>query len=85
METISKAPQQLMLLLLRGYRLFLSPWMGQRCRFHPTCSNYASESFEVFGFTKGLAYTLHRLCRCHPWAQGGCDPVPTSTKGDYKS
>jgi len=62
--------------LVRMYQLLLSPWLGPRCRFHPSCSCYAIESFERHGAWKGLGLTLHRLGRCHPFHPGGVDPVP---------
>jgi hypothetical protein len=62
--------------IVKGYRLFLSPWLGSACRFEPTCSKYAIESLELHGAAIGSYLTLHRLCRCHPWCAGGLDPVP---------
>lgn len=62
--------------IVKGYRLFLSPWLGSACRFEPTCSRYALEALEVHGAAKGSYLTLHRLGRCHPWCAGGVDPVP---------
>lgn len=67
---------RLLTLLIRGYRLFLSPWLGSSCRFEPTCSVYALQAIEVFGATKGSYLMLHRIGRCHPWCEGGLDPVP---------
>ncbi|MFN5802755.1 MAG: membrane protein insertion efficiency factor YidD [Burkholderiales bacterium] len=61
---------------LRAYRFFLSPWIGQQCRFWPSCSNYASESIEKHGAIAGTYLASKRLLRCHPWCQGGHDPVP---------
>ena len=52
-------------------------WMGLRaCRFYPSCSQYSSQAFERFGFFKAAGFTLHRLLRCHPFVQGGYDPLP---------
>ena len=62
--------------IVKGYRLFLSPWLGSACRFEPTCSRYSIEALEVHGAAKGSYLTLHRLCRCHPWCEGGLDLVP---------
>ncbi|WKZ13213.1 MAG: membrane protein insertion efficiency factor YidD [Gammaproteobacteria bacterium] len=64
------------LCLIRGYQLFLSPWLGARCRFLPTCSEYAAESIRRFGFVRGLGLGLRRIMRCHPFCSGGYDPVP---------
>ncbi|QIL84052.1 membrane protein insertion efficiency factor YidD [Diaphorobacter sp. HDW4A] len=62
--------------LVRGYRLLLSPWLGSACRFEPTCSVYALEALEKHGAAGGSYLTIARLARCHPWCDGGHDPVP---------
>lgn len=62
--------------LVKAYRLLLSPWLGQGCRFEPTCSVYAIEALERHGAAAGSYLTLRRLVRCQPWCQGGHDPVP---------
>lgn len=62
--------------LVKLYRLFLSPFIGQHCRFTPTCSQYAIEALQVHGGIKGTYLAAHRLSRCHPWCEGGYDPVP---------
>ena len=61
---------------VRAYRLVLSPWLGNGCRFQPTCSVYALEALERYGGLKGGYLMAHRLCRCHPWGGSGYDPVP---------
>jgi putative membrane protein insertion efficiency factor len=61
---------------VRAYRYFLSPWLGSACRFEPTCSAYALDALGRHGAARGLALTLGRLGRCHPWCAGGFDPVP---------
>jgi hypothetical protein len=71
----------LLLLLLRGYQLGISPFLGQTCRFYPTCSNYAIEAIGVHGTVKGSWLTAKRLCKCHPWHSGGVDPVPQKSSG----
>jgi putative membrane protein insertion efficiency factor len=63
--------------LVKGYRLLLSPWLGSACRFTPTCSAYALQALEQHGAAAGSYLTLARLGRCHPWCQGGIDPVPS--------
>jgi len=68
--------KQLLLLALRGYRFFLSPFIGNQCRFAPTCSVYAMEAIERFGAARGGMLAVRRLARCHPWHAGGWDPVP---------
>ena len=66
----------LIIQLIRGYRFLLSPWLGNHCRFHPTCSEYAITAVERFGALRGCWLALMRLLRCHPWSPGGLDPVP---------
>ncbi|RYF06176.1 MAG: membrane protein insertion efficiency factor YidD [Comamonadaceae bacterium] len=62
--------------IVRAYRLFLSPWLGSACRFEPTCSAYSLQALERYGAAAGSYLTLRRLVRCHPWCDGGHDPVP---------
>lgn len=62
--------------LVKGYRLLLSPWLGSSCRFTPSCSAYSLEALEQHGAAGGTYLTLARLVRCHPWCEGGHDPVP---------
>lgn len=66
--------------LVKGYRLLLSPWLGQSCRFEPTCSVYAIGALEQHGAAKGSYLTLRRIARCQPWCEGGHDPVPPKTQ-----
>jgi putative membrane protein insertion efficiency factor len=66
----------LLIVLLRGYRLLISPLYGQVCRYHPSCSAYALDAVREHGSIRGSWLTLRRLGRCHPWAAGGYDPVP---------
>lgn len=68
--------KKLLLLLLRGYQLGISPFLGQNCRFYPTCSNYALEAVREHGALRGGFLATRRLCKCHPWHPGGLDPVP---------
>jgi len=65
-----------LLFVLRAYRLALSPWLGNQCRFAPTCSQFAIEAIERFGPWRGLWLAAGRVLRCHPWHAGGWDPVP---------
>ena len=65
-----------LIVLVKGYRLLLSPWLGSACRFTPTCSAYSLQALEQHGAAAGTYLTLARLGRCHPWCQGGSDPVP---------
>ena len=62
--------------LLTGYRRFVSPLLGQRCRFYPSCSAYALEAVQVHGALRGSWLAARRLSRCHPFHPGGLDPVP---------
>jgi hypothetical protein len=64
--------------LIRFYQLTLSPFIGNRCRFHPSCSHYAMEAVETHGALKGSWLALRRLGRCHPFHPGGFDPVPAA-------
>lgn len=67
---------KLIITLIRAYRLVLSPWLGQQCRFHPTCSQYALQAVEQHGPYHGSWLAIKRLASCHPWHTGGIDPVP---------
>lgn len=62
--------------LVRAYRYLLSPWLGNRCRYHPSCSEYAIEAIQKHGALKGFKLAVWRVLRCHPWCDGGHDPVP---------
>jgi len=68
--------QVILLFLIKIYRFLISPWVGQHCRFHPTCSCYAETAIERFGAARGSYLTTRRLLKCHPWHPGGFDPVP---------
>ncbi|ESQ14462.1 MAG TPA: membrane protein insertion efficiency factor YidD [Chromatiaceae bacterium] len=63
-------------LLIRTYQLVVSPFLGNHCRFYPSCSQYAIEAIDRFGTLRGSLLALRRLSRCHPWHAGGFDPVP---------
>lgn len=69
-------PRRALVGLVKSYRLLLSPWLGNTCRFEPTCSVYAIAALERHGAWVGSYLTLKRLGRCGPWCAGGCDPVP---------
>ena len=66
----------------RGYKLTLSPLIGQQCRFLPTCSDYGRDALIQHGPIKGGWLTLRRVCKCHPWGGSGYDPVPPRSKKD---
>lgn len=61
---------------IRGYQLFVSPWLPAACRYQPTCSEYAIEALRRYGAFKGSRLAIMRLLRCHPWGGQGADPVP---------
>ncbi len=61
--------------LIKLYQITISPLLGVRCRFHPSCSNYSQQAIETYGVVKGIGRSVHRLCRCHPFNAGGYDPV----------
>ena len=67
--------QTLLIALLRGYKTFLSPWLPSACRFRPTCSEYMLEAIAAHGSRRGVWMGLKRLGRCHPFREGGYDPV----------
>ncbi|WP_370289308.1 membrane protein insertion efficiency factor YidD [Nocardioides sp.] len=65
--------------LVRAYQLVVSPFLGQTCRYYPSCSSYAVTALERHGALRGGWLALRRLLRCHPWSPGGVDHVPEST------
>ncbi|XVN44153.1 MAG: membrane protein insertion efficiency factor YidD [Rickettsia hoogstraalii] len=71
---------KILLLLLRFYQYFISPILGNNCRFHPTCSEYAKEAITTHGTLKGLWLTFKRIIKCQPFCNGGYDAVPLSIK-----
>lgn len=74
-------PRWLLIMAVRGYRLFFKAWLGNRCRFEPSCSAYALTALQRFGAAQGSLITGQRLLRCHPWCAGGHDPVPQHKAG----
>jgi putative membrane protein insertion efficiency factor len=70
-----KVARNLVLLMLRGYKCAISPWLPVSCRYVPTCSEYAMEAVERYGARRGTWMALVRLLRCHPFARSGFDPV----------
>jgi len=81
LERIARLPVTVLTGLVRAYRFFLSPWLGSSCRFEPTCSAYSLQALEAHGAAAGTYWTLARLVRCHPWCEGGHDPVPARPGG----
>ena len=63
-------------MFIRGYQYLISPWLGPHCRFHPSCSDYWLQALERHGLIRAVWLGLRRIGRCHPWCEGGFDPVP---------
>ncbi len=70
---------RLLVWILRGYQLAISPMLGPKCRFYPSCSQYAIEALRTHGAARGSWLAARRVCRCHPWHDGGHDPVPPAS------
>ncbi len=81
-ERGKSAATWLLLLLVRFYITFLSPFLGGACRFYPSCSNYAAEAIAHHGARHGISLALRRLLRCNPFTKGGFDPVPDEISSD---
>ncbi len=64
------------IILIKLYQWIISPWLGSKCRYTPTCSHYGIEALKKYGPIKGLWLTIKRISRCHPWGGHGYDPVP---------
>ena len=76
LNALWRLPRRALVGLVRLYRLLLSPWVGQSCRFAPTCSVYAIQALERHGAIVGAGLAGWRILRCNPWCHGGCDEVP---------
>ncbi|RMG48708.1 MAG: membrane protein insertion efficiency factor YidD [Acidobacteria bacterium] len=82
---LTRAPSVLLLALIRGYRLLVSPWLGRNCRYLPSCSVYAEMAIEEWGAIRGTLLAVRRVARCHPFSRTGLDlpprrPVPPSRR-----
>ena len=66
--------------LIKGYRYLISPLLGQSCRYFPSCSEYSIEALKTFGFFKGLYLSFKRILSCHPWCDGGYEPIKKEMK-----
>lgn len=75
---------RLLTLLVRGYQVVLSPLLGPRCRFYPSCSSYAVQALSTHGALKGSWLAGRRLLRCHPWNPGGVDHVPPAGRFTWR-
>jgi putative membrane protein insertion efficiency factor len=76
--------RRILLWIIRGYQLVLSPWLGSNCRFYPSCSCYTHTAIERYGALRGSWLGLCRLLRCHPFNEGGYDPVPDKSVPDKR-
>ncbi len=78
-----QAPRRVLIIGVKAYRLLLKPWLGNACRFEPTCSQYALTALERHGALAGTTLATWRILRCHPWCDGGCDEVPRHLPGVF--
>lgn len=76
MNFIKNLPKNILILLIRGYRTFISPLFPPTCRFYPTCSTYFLQAVTKYGFLKGSYLGIKRILKCHPGHPGGYDPLP---------
>ena len=79
-RAVSLLPRRALMGLVSAYRLLFKAWLGSACRFEPSCSAYALQALQLHGAARGSLLTAGRLLRCHPYCQGGCDPVPQDLK-----
>ena len=77
---LEKLVVNFLLVLIKVYKIFVSPYLGQNCRYHPTCSSYAIEALETHGLIKGLYLSIKRVSKCHPLGGSGIDHVPEADK-----
>ena len=77
---IHKLIAPILVFLIKLYQIIISPLLGQNCRYLPTCSEYSIEALETYGFIKGIYISLKRILSCHPWGNGGYDPLKKEMK-----
>ena len=77
--------QQTVELPIKAYQYLISPYLGSRCRFFPSCSEYSLMAIDEYGPAKGICLGIKRFCRCHPWSEGGFDPVPKKIQASAKN
>ena len=82
LSPLLRLPRTLLIGAVRAYRLLLSPWLGQSCRFTPSCSAYAIQALDRHGAVVGAGLAGWRILRCNPWCHGGCDEVPDNRPWD---
>ena len=75
-NNLEKSSVKVLLFFIYIYKVFISPYLGQNCRYHPTCSTYAKEALQIHGLRKGVALSLKRISKCHPFGGSGVDLVP---------
>jgi putative membrane protein insertion efficiency factor len=73
-QHVVAVPRWAVIALVRCYQFGISPWLGPRCRYQPTCSQYFIEAVEKYGVLRGVGRGVRRICRCHPWGGSGYDP-----------
>jgi putative membrane protein insertion efficiency factor len=77
-------PRNVCVVILRGYRALISPLYGDVCRYYPSCSAYTLTAIQQHGVVKGVGLGVWRIARCHPWAKGGVDDVPSRSTSQYQ-
>ena len=77
---INKIITHPIIVIIKFYQFFISPMLGQNCRYLPTCSEYSIQSIKKFGIFKGTFLSLKRISKCHPWGNHGYDPVPNDAR-----
>lgn len=75
---------KILIAFIQLYRSFLSPFLGSHCRFYPSCSCYAQQALQQYGVVQGSWLAVKRILRCHPWHEGGVDPVPENIQDAYQ-
>ncbi len=76
--------RKILIAFIQLYRSFLSPFLGPHCRFYPSCSCYAQQALQQHGVVRGGWLAVKRISRCHPWHDGGVDPVPENIPGAFE-
>ena len=84
LHLVELAPRNLAIVVLRLYRMLVSPLYGDVCRYYPSCSAYALGCVQEHGLTRGGWLTARRLVRCHPWAEGGIDDWPVTQNSSHR-
>ncbi|MDA8695862.1 membrane protein insertion efficiency factor YidD [Flavobacteriales bacterium] len=79
---MGRALSAVLIVLVRGYQVLISPWLGSNCRHQPTCSAYMIQALQIWGPLKGTWLGIRRISKCHPWGSTGHDPVPPVVSQD---